>query len=139
MNREMIVGGTTAIKGRKCMAIKGRKSRRDDRRGNTGLGGLGWERGSRKTTAHGRCTSKRRQVKSARGEPFQRRTLRTWSSQGFSNRRKRREKIWKCQRTQVEPDTFLLTDGKSFNIRDNLTKTPQSAKKQKTRHLPIKD
>ena len=81
----MIVGGTTVIKGRKCVAIKGRKSRSDDCRGNTGLGGLGWERGSRKATAHGLRTSKRRQVKSARGEPVQRRTIRTWSSQGFSN------------------------------------------------------
>lgn len=38
----MIVGGTTVIKGRKCVAIKGRKSRSDDCTGNTGLGGLGW-------------------------------------------------------------------------------------------------
>lgn len=30
LNREMVVGGTTVIKGRKCVDIKGRKSRRDD-------------------------------------------------------------------------------------------------------------
>lgn len=59
MNREMIVGGTTAIKGRKCMDIKGRKSGGNDCRENTGLGGLGWERGSKKE-AHGLRTSKRR-------------------------------------------------------------------------------
>lgn len=110
------------------------------------MGGLGWERGSRKATAHGLCLSKRRLGESARGEPGQRRTPRTWSCQGFSTRRKvvdrsshRREKICKRQRTQVEPGTFLLTGGKSFNIRDNLTKPPHSALKQGTRHLLTKD
>lgn len=52
------------------------------------MGGLGWERGSRKATAHGLCLSKRRLGESARGEPGQRRTPRTWSCQGFSTRRK---------------------------------------------------
>lgn len=102
------------------------------------MGGVGWERGSRKATAHGLRTSKRRQVKSARGEPVQRRTPRTWSSRGFSHRRKVVD-IVEERRTQVEPDTFLLTDGKSFNISDNLTKAPHSALKQEPRHLLIKD
>lgn len=52
------------------------------------MGGLGWERGNRKVTAHGLCLLKRRLGESARGEPGQRRSPRVWSCQGFSTRRK---------------------------------------------------
>lgn len=48
MNREIIMGGTNVIKGRSVADMKGIKSRRDDYRENTGLGRLGWERGSRR-------------------------------------------------------------------------------------------